>query len=236
MESRASTRLGENIKLLTFVSVFFLPLSFCMVHNPSPNTHTSFNKQSLSGASTTPSSAWKRSSSSWSLSDSVPTLSSSTSTMSSDYVVVFMINGKMVLLRGWRGMRIVIGVKQENDLRRFSRNMRKWSRVIGCWGFLCWGRYSGDWGSRELRGKGRRGLRAVRFRWEVIGRICHSQRDSTLRVKRRYLPRLKHLPRRKHSRRVGLQVLVRYLGEGRYRRAFRLMSEMKFISNAMNGL
>lgn len=30
MESRASTRLGENIKLLTFVSIFFLPLSFCM--------------------------------------------------------------------------------------------------------------------------------------------------------------------------------------------------------------
>jgi hypothetical protein len=31
MESRASTRLNENIKLLTFVSIFFLPLSFCMV-------------------------------------------------------------------------------------------------------------------------------------------------------------------------------------------------------------
>ncbi|KAL6720377.1 hypothetical protein ACLMJK_002298 [Lecanora helva] len=29
MESRASTRLGENIRLPTFVSVFFLPLSFC---------------------------------------------------------------------------------------------------------------------------------------------------------------------------------------------------------------
>jgi CorA-like Mg2+ transporter protein len=29
MESRASTRLGENVKLLTFVSIFFLPLSFC---------------------------------------------------------------------------------------------------------------------------------------------------------------------------------------------------------------
>lgn len=28
-ESRASTQLGENIKLLTFVSIFFLPLSFC---------------------------------------------------------------------------------------------------------------------------------------------------------------------------------------------------------------
>jgi hypothetical protein len=30
MESRASTRLGENVKLLTFVSIFFLLLSFCM--------------------------------------------------------------------------------------------------------------------------------------------------------------------------------------------------------------
>ncbi|KAF7958029.1 hypothetical protein EAE96_003596 [Botrytis aclada] len=30
MESRASTRLGENVRLLTFVSIFFLPLSFRM--------------------------------------------------------------------------------------------------------------------------------------------------------------------------------------------------------------
>ncbi|KAK0655942.1 hypothetical protein B0T16DRAFT_23449 [Cercophora newfieldiana] len=29
IESRMSTKLGENIKLLTFVSIFFLPLSFC---------------------------------------------------------------------------------------------------------------------------------------------------------------------------------------------------------------
>ncbi|CAG8951013.1 hypothetical protein HYFRA_00006410 [Hymenoscyphus fraxineus] len=29
MESRASTRLGENVKLLTYVSIFYLPLSFC---------------------------------------------------------------------------------------------------------------------------------------------------------------------------------------------------------------
>ncbi|KAF7507827.1 hypothetical protein GJ744_009991 [Endocarpon pusillum] len=29
IESRASTRLGENVKILTFVSIFFLPLAFC---------------------------------------------------------------------------------------------------------------------------------------------------------------------------------------------------------------
>jgi hypothetical protein len=31
MESRASTRLGENVKLLTYVSIFYLPLAFCTV-------------------------------------------------------------------------------------------------------------------------------------------------------------------------------------------------------------
>jgi hypothetical protein len=31
MESRASTRLGENVKLLTYVSTFYLPLAFCTV-------------------------------------------------------------------------------------------------------------------------------------------------------------------------------------------------------------
>lgn len=40
IESRASTRLGENVKLLAFVSIFFLPLSFCTVsaqiQRPSP--------------------------------------------------------------------------------------------------------------------------------------------------------------------------------------------------------
>lgn len=30
IESRVSTRLGENVKLLTFVSIFYLPLSFCV--------------------------------------------------------------------------------------------------------------------------------------------------------------------------------------------------------------
>jgi hypothetical protein len=30
MESRASTQLGENVKLLTFVSIFFLPLGLCV--------------------------------------------------------------------------------------------------------------------------------------------------------------------------------------------------------------
>ncbi|KAM3073560.1 hypothetical protein ACMFMG_004548 [Clarireedia jacksonii] len=29
VESRASTRLGENVKLLTYVSIFYLPLAFC---------------------------------------------------------------------------------------------------------------------------------------------------------------------------------------------------------------
>jgi hypothetical protein len=34
MESRTSTRLGENVRLLTFVSVFFLPLGLCVVSPP----------------------------------------------------------------------------------------------------------------------------------------------------------------------------------------------------------
>jgi hypothetical protein len=29
MESRESTRLGQNVKLLTYVSIFYLPLAFC---------------------------------------------------------------------------------------------------------------------------------------------------------------------------------------------------------------
>jgi hypothetical protein len=31
VESRASTRLGEIVKLLTYVSIFYLPLSFSTV-------------------------------------------------------------------------------------------------------------------------------------------------------------------------------------------------------------
>lgn len=31
METRAATQLGTNMKLLTYVSVFYLPLSFCAV-------------------------------------------------------------------------------------------------------------------------------------------------------------------------------------------------------------
>jgi hypothetical protein len=38
VESRASTRLGENIKLLTYVSIFYLPLAFCAVSLTRPRT------------------------------------------------------------------------------------------------------------------------------------------------------------------------------------------------------
>lgn len=31
MESRSSTRLGQNVQLLTYVSIFYLPLAFCAV-------------------------------------------------------------------------------------------------------------------------------------------------------------------------------------------------------------
>lgn len=31
VESRASTRLGENVQLLTYVSIFYLPIAFCVV-------------------------------------------------------------------------------------------------------------------------------------------------------------------------------------------------------------
>jgi hypothetical protein len=31
VESRASTRLGENVKLLTYVSIFYIPLAFIAV-------------------------------------------------------------------------------------------------------------------------------------------------------------------------------------------------------------
>ena len=32
-ESKAATRLGENVRLLTYVSIFYLPLSFCSVRS-----------------------------------------------------------------------------------------------------------------------------------------------------------------------------------------------------------
>jgi hypothetical protein len=54
MESRASTRPGENVKLLTYVSIFFLPLSFCMVRPSfSQCFDCSLTVISPSGASTT---------------------------------------------------------------------------------------------------------------------------------------------------------------------------------------
>jgi hypothetical protein len=37
MESRISTRLGENVKLLTYVSIFYLPLGFCAALWAVPN-------------------------------------------------------------------------------------------------------------------------------------------------------------------------------------------------------
>ncbi|PQE18890.1 26S protease regulatory subunit like protein [Rutstroemia sp. NJR-2017a BVV2] len=41
VESRASTRLGENVKLLTYVSIFYLPLSFCAAIWAIPNVQSS---------------------------------------------------------------------------------------------------------------------------------------------------------------------------------------------------
>jgi hypothetical protein len=37
VESRASTRLGENVKLLTYISIFYLPLAFCAALWAVPN-------------------------------------------------------------------------------------------------------------------------------------------------------------------------------------------------------
>lgn len=34
-ESRISTRLGQNVMLLTYVSIFYLPLAFCAVRTSS---------------------------------------------------------------------------------------------------------------------------------------------------------------------------------------------------------
>lgn len=37
-ETRISTRLGQNVMLLTYVSIFYLPLGFCAVSSPDPWT------------------------------------------------------------------------------------------------------------------------------------------------------------------------------------------------------
>ncbi|KAM0185492.1 hypothetical protein ACHAPC_005087 [Botrytis cinerea] len=44
VESRASTRLGENVKLLTYVSIFYLPLAFCAALWAIPNIQESSTK------------------------------------------------------------------------------------------------------------------------------------------------------------------------------------------------
>uniref|UniRef100_A0A8H7K1S0 Uncharacterized protein n=1 Tax=Bionectria ochroleuca TaxID=29856 RepID=A0A8H7K1S0_BIOOC len=37
MESRSSTKLGQNVQLLTYVSIFYLPLAFCAALWAIPN-------------------------------------------------------------------------------------------------------------------------------------------------------------------------------------------------------
>ncbi|TGO07341.1 hypothetical protein BTUL_0290g00060 [Botrytis tulipae] len=44
VESRASTRLGENVKFLTYVSIFYLPLAFFAALWAIPNIQESFKK------------------------------------------------------------------------------------------------------------------------------------------------------------------------------------------------
>ncbi|KAI9643270.1 hypothetical protein NHQ30_007886 [Ciborinia camelliae] len=44
VESRASTRLGENVKLLTYVSIFYLPLAFCAALWAIPNIESTATK------------------------------------------------------------------------------------------------------------------------------------------------------------------------------------------------
>ncbi|PQE18870.1 ankyrin repeat-containing protein [Rutstroemia sp. NJR-2017a BBW] len=44
MESRASTRLGDNVKLLTYISIFYLPLTFCAALRAIPNITDSSTK------------------------------------------------------------------------------------------------------------------------------------------------------------------------------------------------
>ncbi|PQE33410.1 domain V protein [Rutstroemia sp. NJR-2017a WRK4] len=42
--SRASTRLGDNVKLLTYISIFYLPLTFCAALRAIPNITDSSTK------------------------------------------------------------------------------------------------------------------------------------------------------------------------------------------------
>jgi hypothetical protein len=47
METRSSTRLGQNVQLLTYVSIFYLPLAFCAVSNPIYNNAQSHIKEQV---------------------------------------------------------------------------------------------------------------------------------------------------------------------------------------------
>jgi hypothetical protein len=46
-ETRISTRLGQNVMLLTYVSIFYLPLAFCAVSNSSLLRHHAIQNFSL---------------------------------------------------------------------------------------------------------------------------------------------------------------------------------------------
>ncbi|KAH8693491.1 hypothetical protein GQ44DRAFT_695114 [Phaeosphaeriaceae sp. PMI808] len=47
IESRASTKLGENVKLLTYVSIFYLPLAFCAALWAIPNINQGSTRNPL---------------------------------------------------------------------------------------------------------------------------------------------------------------------------------------------
>ncbi|RHZ49632.1 hypothetical protein CDV55_102505 [Aspergillus turcosus] len=51
MESRASTRLGHNVALLTYVSIFYLPLAFCAALWAIPNITDSSTRNAFAAAS-----------------------------------------------------------------------------------------------------------------------------------------------------------------------------------------